>query len=202
MKTAKRRRLETSVGVKQVRVNEEEEEEEVDEEDSCSIAKFDSTASPNHLANSRSIVKVEEEGSIPQDSHTATAKREHSAQLAQPVQPTQPGQEQMFAWRVLQVVLAIPRGKVASYGQCAALAGSPKKPRQVGKLLAAGLAGGFAPWQRVLNAGGKISLAPDAGGTRQRRLLEAENVTFTQTGRVGVGTFWDPTPQQVFALFH
>ena len=47
------------------------------------------------------------------------------------------GSSGSFASRVLKVVRAIPRGKVASYGQCAALAGSPNKARQVGKLLRA-----------------------------------------------------------------
>lgn len=68
------------------------------------------------------------------------------------------GSSGSFASRVLKVVRAIPRGKVASYGQCAALAGSPNKARQVGKLLALGLAAHGAPWQRVINAGGSISL--------------------------------------------
>ena len=68
------------------------------------------------------------------------------------------GSSGSFASRVLKVVRAIPRGKVASYGQCAALAGSPNKARQVGKLLALGLAAHGAPWQRVINSGGSISL--------------------------------------------
>ncbi|KAJ1486500.1 6-O-methylguanine DNA methyltransferase [Baffinella frigidus] len=68
------------------------------------------------------------------------------------------GSSSLFAQRVLQVVQAIPRGKVASYGQCAAMAGSPNSARQVGKLLALGLArGGAAPWQRVVNASGSVS---------------------------------------------
>jgi O6-methylguanine-DNA--protein-cysteine methyltransferase len=52
------------------------------------------------------------------------------------------GSSKDFARRVLQVVKAIPVGRVASYGQCAALAGRPNNARQVGKLLALGLAAG------------------------------------------------------------
>ena len=82
------------------------------------------------------------------------------------------GSSSLFAQRILQVVQTIPRGKVASYGQCAAMAGSPNSARQVGKLLSLGLAGVWwggtaAPWQRVVNASGGISLPPAAGGIRQ-----------------------------------
>jgi alkylated DNA nucleotide flippase Atl1 len=77
------------------------------------------------------------------------------------------GSSSGFARRVLQIVLAIPIGKVASYGQVAALAGSPKNARQVGKLLSLELGAGDAiPWQRVINSSGGISLPPESGGSR------------------------------------
>ena len=77
------------------------------------------------------------------------------------------GSSSGFARRVLQIVLAIPIGKVASYGQVAALAGSPKNARQVGKLLSLQLGAGDAiPWQRVINSSGGISLPPESGGSR------------------------------------
>jgi methylated-DNA-protein-cysteine methyltransferase-like protein len=77
------------------------------------------------------------------------------------------GSSSGFARRVLQVVLTIPMGKVASYGQVAALAGSPKNARQVGKLLSLELGAGDAiPWQRVINSSGGISLPPMSGGSR------------------------------------
>ena len=77
------------------------------------------------------------------------------------------GSSSGFARRVLQVVLTIPMGKVASYGQVAALAGSPKNARQVGKLLSLELGAADAiPWQRVINSSGGISLPPMSGGSR------------------------------------
>jgi len=77
------------------------------------------------------------------------------------------GSSSAFARRVLQIVLAIPIGQVASYGQVAALAGSPKNARQVGKLLSLELgAGDSIPWQRVINSSGGISLPPESGGSR------------------------------------
>jgi methylated-DNA-protein-cysteine methyltransferase-like protein len=100
-----------------------------------------------------------------------------------------------FARKVLQIVNSIPRGKVVSYGQVAALAGRPNNARQVGKLLALGLsAPGTVPWQRVINAAGGISLPPEAGGELQHQLLTAEGVTFGASRRVLPGTFWEPDP--------
>ena len=98
---------------------------------------------------------------------------------------------QTFAWRVLQVVQAIPPGRVAAYGQVAALAGNPGRSRLVGKLLGDGLCTGTdAPWWRVLGSSGKISL-PRCGRERQRQKLEAEGVIFRESGAVAAGTFWE-----------
>ena len=47
---------------------------------------------------------------------------------------------------------SIPKGKVASYGQVAALSGAPRNARQVGALLRDGLCSGGSPWHRVILA--------------------------------------------------
>ena len=94
-----------------------------------------------------------------------------------------------FARCVLHVIQNIPPGKVAAYGQVAALAGAPRNARQVGAMLRDGLCMGGAPWHRVLNASGKISLPADAGGDRQRELLASEGVKFVRDA-VATGTFW------------
>jgi methylated-DNA-protein-cysteine methyltransferase-like protein len=65
-----------------------------------------------------------------------------------------------FNQRVYKQVRRIPKGRVAAYGQIAALAGSPRAARQVGTALRA-LSGGeleSIPWQRVINARGMISI--------------------------------------------
>ena len=98
-----------------------------------------------------------------------------------------------FARCVLHVVGSIPRGRVAAYGQVAALAGAARNARQVGHLLKEGLCVGGMPWHRVLGSSGKISLPEAAGGARQRRLLLAEGVSFRESGAVGAGTFWERT---------
>jgi methylated-DNA-protein-cysteine methyltransferase-like protein len=84
------------------------------------------------------------------------------------------------------VVRRIPRGRVATYGQIATLAGFPRAPRLAGYALYALPAGSPLPWQRVVGAGGRLSLArldPDAALT-QRMRLEREGVEFDARGRV------------------
>ena len=95
------------------------------------------------------------------------------------------------AERVWQVVASIPLGRVATYGQVAALAGLPGGARHVGRVLAALPRGGKLPWHRVVNAAGRVSLPGDAG-RRQRRLLREEGVALA-AGRVDFGRYrWTP----------
>ena len=79
--------------------------------------------------------------------------------------------------RIHRVVSQIPRGRVATYGQIARLAGLSGQARLVGHALHALPAGASVPWQRVVNAQGGISIGA-RGDTRQRRVLEREGVRF------------------------
>jgi methylated-DNA-protein-cysteine methyltransferase-like protein len=82
-------------------------------------------------------------------------------------------------------VRRIPRGRVATYGQVAELAGLPGHARQVGYALHALPAGSTVPWHRVLNAEGAVSRRATPGGElTQRQLLEREGVRFDPRGRV------------------
>jgi methylated-DNA-protein-cysteine methyltransferase related protein len=84
-----------------------------------------------------------------------------------------------------RVVRKLPRGRVASYGQIAELAGLDGHARQVGYALHALPANSSVPWHRVVNAKGEIS--PRSAGDShelQRMLLEAEGVEFDERGRV------------------
>jgi len=97
--------------------------------------------------------------------------------------------------RIHEVVRRIPRGRVASYGQVALLAGLPGRARQVGYAMAALDDDADVPWHRVVNARGEIS--PRAGGTTferiQRMLLEEEGVLFDDRGRIDLDRFrWEP----------
>jgi methylated-DNA-protein-cysteine methyltransferase related protein len=90
--------------------------------------------------------------------------------------------------RILTVVRNIPKGRVATYGQVARLAGLPNHARLVGYALAALPSATAVPWHRVINARGEVSLRRgDAGATLEQRLrLEREGVRFDAAGRVSL----------------
>lgn len=84
---------------------------------------------------------------------------------------------------IYSVVRRIPRGRVASYGQVARVAGLANTARQVGYALHALPTGSTVPWHRVLNARGTISLRNHHALT-QRMLLSREGIRFDARGRV------------------
>lgn len=83
-----------------------------------------------------------------------------------------------FHEQVIRVIKKIPRGKVATYGQVAALAGNPRSARQVVRTLHTASDKEKLPWHRVINSQGKISLLRGHGYEYQRALLVGEKVTF------------------------
>lgn len=94
--------------------------------------------------------------------------------------------------RIYAVVEQIPRGRVATYGQVADLAGLPGHARQVGYALHALPPKSRVPWQRVVNAQGRCSLPGDAGVEQRERLLR-EGVEFGASGRVDLRRYlWSP----------
>lgn len=93
---------------------------------------------------------------------------------------------------IYSVVRRIPRGRVASYGQVARVAGLVNAARQVGYALHALPGGSTVPWHRVLNAQGAVSLRNHHALT-QRLLLAREGVRFDARGRVDLVRFgWKP----------
>jgi methylated-DNA-protein-cysteine methyltransferase related protein len=92
-----------------------------------------------------------------------------------------------FFTYVYRLVSQVPKGKVVTYGQVAALLGAPRAARAVGTALRY-LPRPFSrtvPWQRVINAGGGISLRGDVvRAEEQRWLLEAEGIEFNRHGKV------------------
>lgn len=87
--------------------------------------------------------------------------------------------------RIYDVVRMIPRGKVATYGMVAQLAGNAKWSRAVGYALHRNPAPGEIPCHRVVNRFGGLAPAFAFGGEdAQRRSLEAEGVIFTEAGNV------------------
>ncbi len=96
--------------------------------------------------------------------------------------------------RVYAVVRRIPRGRVATYGDVAALAGLPGRAREVGWALHALDDESRVPWQRVVNARGEVSLRGEPAAARvQRALLEREGVRFGANGRIDLAKRrWPP----------
>jgi methylated-DNA-protein-cysteine methyltransferase-like protein len=87
--------------------------------------------------------------------------------------------------RIYEIVRQIPRGRVATYGQIAELAGLEGHARQVGYALHALPPGIDIPWHRVVNARGEVSARSSGDSDElQRRLLEAERVKFDLRGRI------------------
>lgn len=111
-----------------------------------------------------------------------------------------PLQQSALYLRIYAVVRQIPRGRVATYGQIAAIVGDCT-PRMVGYAMAAVPPGSDVPWQRVINAQGKISLRADGGGaSEQRSRLEAEGIHFDGEGRVNLRRMQWPGPTMDWLL--
>lgn len=117
---------------------------------------------------------------------------------------TSPPNPVVFNAQVWAIVRQIPSGKVATYGQIAALIAPPEgmEPKDYKAFGARWVGGAMAacpegvPWQRVINAQGKISLRRGGGHIRQRQLLEAEGVTFDYRERVDLSKFGWAGPEQ------
>lgn len=97
-------------------------------------------------------------------------------------EPTNEAVAPGFRERVLAVVRAIPRGRVATYGQVALLAGSPRAARQVGGVLYRSGSETALPWHRVVNASGGISTHKVGVGALQEALLRAEGIAVGEGG--------------------
>ncbi len=97
---------------------------------------------------------------------------------------------------VWSIVRKIPKGRVSTYGRIAAICGMPGRSRLVGYALHALPPGTTVPWQRVINAGGRISFPASSEAYRtQKRLLEKEGVIFKK-GRTDLVRFgWPRSPK-------
>lgn len=86
---------------------------------------------------------------------------------------------------VYKAVMAIPEGKVATYGQIAALAGRPRAARVVGYALHKNPMPGVIPCHRVVNAKGFLAKSFAFGGIGvQYEMLLNEGVVFLPDGAV------------------
>ena len=110
--------------------------------------------------------------------------------------------------RVYEIVRQIPRGRVMTYGQIAAILGEGYTPRTVGYVMHAADSEGV-PWQRVINSQGKCSTGRlTIPVNLQQDMLEQEGVVFNDKGKCDLGKYewWpngtEPVDDQQIDLFH
>lgn len=125
-------------------------------------------------------------------------------------QYTSPPDRMAYFEMVWEIVRQVPPGRVSTYGRLAAFLPPPKGmserayevrgARMVGGAMAACPAD--VPWQRVINAQGKVSLRSGGGGEGQRAILESEGVEFDEKDRVDLARFLWEGPSQEWLLEH
>ncbi|WP_434779504.1 MGMT family protein [Neisseria sp. Ec49-e6-T10] len=93
-----------------------------------------------------------------------------------------------FPTRVYQILAAIPKGKVATYGTIARLASSPRAARQVGGILKRLPKDSTLPWHRVVNRFGKISME-ESNYIRQKECLLKEGILFDENDCIDLTRF-------------
>jgi methylated-DNA-protein-cysteine methyltransferase-like protein len=108
-----------------------------------------------------------------------------------------------FCEAVYRVTKLIPKGQVATYGQIATYVVSPRHARAVGSALKhlPRRRSKEVPWQRVINASGRVSARGDVERPIvQERLLKKEGVVFDRSGKTNLAVFgwagpgedWEP----------
>lgn len=100
--------------------------------------------------------------------------------------------KQLFA-AIKQVIRRIPKGRVATYGQVAELAGIPGGARIAAAALKTSTPSDQLPWQRVIGKAGphrgRIAIHDPVGAAIQRELLSDEGVTVGDSGLVALDVF-------------
>ena len=104
-----------------------------------------------------------------------------------------PPRETPFTQDVKKAIRSIPRGRVATYGQIAALAGREHGARGVAWILHSSSEAAGLPWHRVIGGSGRISLPRRRGFEEQKRRLSAEGVAVGPGGRIDLKRYqWEP----------
>lgn len=103
-----------------------------------------------------------------------------------------------FTLEVIKWVKKIPRGRVATYGQIAKLAGKPHGARGVGWILNACAKSRHLPWHRVINSKGRISFPRETKeAIQQKRLLTHEGLFVTEDLSLDLKLYqWEKTKRQ------
>ena len=104
-----------------------------------------------------------------------------------------------FKNKVHAAVAQIPRGKVATYGQLAALAGAAWAAWEVGQIAHTGPSD--LPWQRVVNKSGGLARGYPGGMEGHKQAIEAEGIEVDADYRVNIQELlWQPIPPNQSSL--
>lgn len=108
------------------------------------------------------------------------------------------GAHNPFTRRVVSVIRGIPEGRVMTYGQIAACAGSPRGARQVVRILHSLSEKENLPWHRVVNAKGEIALQDSESRYMQEHYLREEGVEVDRAGRIDLACYLcEPGPPEL-----
>lgn len=94
-----------------------------------------------------------------------------------------------FTTAVITLIKRIPEGKVMTYGQIAKESGSPRGARQVVRILHTMSEQHQLPWHRVINAKGEIAIKDREGFLRQKKLMEQEGITVSESGSIDLSIY-------------
>ena len=96
-----------------------------------------------------------------------------------------------FNKRVYEFVAQIPKGKLMTYGQIAALCGAAWAAWEVGQIAHTGPS--ELPWQRVVNKQGGLAAGYPGGKEGHKQVLEHEGFIISDEYTVDIGRFiWSP----------
>lgn len=100
--------------------------------------------------------------------------------------------DEAFKQRVYDLVAVIPKGRVMTYGQIAAICGAAWAAWEVGQIAHTGPTD--LPWQRVVNKQGGLAAGwPNGGRSTHKAILEAEGIDVSDDFKVDIGRLlWDP----------
>lgn len=96
---------------------------------------------------------------------------------------------QPFTEKAMKIIKEIPEGKVMTYGQVAAYAGSPRGGRQVARLLHSMSSKYDLPWHRVVNAQGQIMIQDPEARFAQQTFLQKEGVEVSPNGKIDLARY-------------
>ena len=99
----------------------------------------------------------------------------------------------IFTTRIIELIRSVPKGKVATYGSIASMAGNIRAARQVARILHSSSSKEGLPWHRIINREGRISLKRLQGYEEQKQLLENEGINFDGADKIDLELYlWRP----------